>query len=39
MKNSSILMRGAVAAAIAMPLAFASPAMAQEYPSKDETLD
>ena len=39
MKNSSSLMRGVLAAAIAMPLAIASPAMAQEYPSKDETLD
>ena len=39
MKNSSNLMRGMFAAAIAMPLAFASSAIAQEYPSKDETLD
>ena len=39
MKNGSNLMRGMLAAAIAMPLAFASSAIAQEYPSKDETLD
>lgn len=39
MKKKSILMRSALAAAIATPLAFASPAIAQEYPSSDETLD
>jgi len=39
MKYDSSLMRGLLAAAIAMPLAFASPAIAQEYPSTDETLD
>ena len=39
MKNGSSLMRGVLAAAIAMPLAFASPAIAQDYPSTDETLD
>ena len=39
MKNGLSLTRGVVAAAIAMPLAFASPVIAQEYPSKDETLD
>ena len=39
MKNRSNLIRGVIAAAITMPLAFASPAIAQEYPSKDEALD
>lgn len=39
MKNGLSLMRGVLAATIAVPLAFASPAIAQEYPSKDETLD
>lgn len=39
MKNGSRLMRGVLAAAIAMPLAFGSAAIAQDYPSTDETLD
>ena len=30
---------GLLAAAVALPLAFAAPAIAQEYPSADETLD
>lgn len=39
MKYGRNLMRGVIAATIAMPLTFASTASAQEYPSKDETLD
>lgn len=39
MKNRSKLMRGVLAAAITMPLAIATPVIAQEYPSTDETLD
>ncbi|MFK7893776.1 MAG: Bug family tripartite tricarboxylate transporter substrate binding protein [Granulosicoccus sp.] len=39
MKYGIHLMRRVIAATIAMPLAFASNAIAQEYPSKDETLD
>lgn len=38
-KNGSHLLRGVLAAAVAVPLAFASPAIAQDYPSADETLD
>ena len=39
MKIGSSLLRGALAATIAMPLTLASSAIAQEYPSSDETLD
>ena len=39
MKIGSSLMCGVLAASITMPIAFASAAIAQDYPSKDETLD
>ena len=39
MKSSSSVMHGVLAAAVVMPLVFASPVFAQDYPSKDETLD
>ena len=37
--TSARLMRGVLAAAFALPFAFAAPAIAQDYPSSEETLD
>ena len=38
-EGGNTLLAGLVAAAVAVPLAFAAPAAAQQYPSADETLD